>query len=110
MAVLRDLRVVFAQSSQALLGVAVPAQHRIHFGDALGHPLFQQREENVFLAVEVCVEGSARISRLRGNILQTSAFVTIADKNLFGGQQKFAPSRRRASLLARSRWSLLRPG
>jgi len=99
--VLCNLRVMLAQSSQSLFRIVVPPQQLVYFRNPLRHPLLQQREKNIFLAVKVRVKRSARISRPRRNILQASRLIPIARKSLLRRQQELPPRSRRTRLLPR---------
>src|SRR5580704_15265124 len=80
--VLCNLRVMLAQSAQTLLRIVVPLQQLIHLGNPPLHRLLKQGKKNIFLALEVCVEGPPRVPSPRRNILQTRRLIPIARKRL----------------------------
>jgi hypothetical protein len=65
----------------------VPAEQGIHLFDSLRDPLFQQGEKKIFLTLEVRVESAAGIAGLRGDVLQSRRFKTIASKEPLGRLQ-----------------------
>ena len=61
--------------------------------DSLPDPLFQQGEENLFLASKIGVEGAARIAGPGSDVFQASGFETVTCKDSLGGGQEFSPGR-----------------
>ena len=57
-AVLGVLCVILAQGAQTLRWILVQAEQGIDLFDSLRDPVFEQREENIFLAVKIGVERS----------------------------------------------------
>ena len=62
-----------------------------------------KREENIFLALKIGVEGAARVAGKRGDIFQTGGLKSVAGEDPLRGDQKLPPGRVRASLLPRKR-------
>src|SRR5579863_3113721 len=87
-AVLRNLRVMLAQSAQALCGSLLLREQGCDFGDPAAYPLFQQGQENVFLAFEVGVKGAAGVARERGDVFEASRLKAIAREGFLGGGEQ----------------------
>ena len=56
-----------------------------HRANSIGDDPFHQREEQVFLAGEVCVEGAAGKPGAGGDVLEARGFKSIARKDVLGG-------------------------
>ena len=71
----------------------------------LGDVLLEQREKNIFLIFEVCIERAAGVAGLGGDIFQARRFKPIARKDsLGGGNQAFARGVRTSLLLRQCGW------
>jgi hypothetical protein len=100
-AILRDLCVMLAQGAQKFRRGFPLGEQRVHFGDALPNPSFEQRKENIFLAFKIGVKSAARVARERGDIFQPRGLKSIARKNSFRGDEELPPRGLGARLLAR---------
>jgi len=90
---------MLAQRAQTFGGIGVFREERGDFADALGDPVFEQREENVFLAAEVGVKSAARVARESGDVFQARGFESVAREGFFRGDEQTAAGRQRAGLL-----------
>ena len=100
-AVLAAVRVVIAQGAKARFGAFLLFERGVHFRDARGHPLFEQRDENIFLALEIGVESAAGVAGKRGDVFEARGFEAIAREDGFGGGEQALPGGCGASLLPR---------
>ena len=78
-------------------------EQRVDFRDALIQPVFEQRKKNILLALEICIEGAARVTGERCDIFQARGFESVARKRFFGGGQELAASGFRACALPGNR-------
>ena len=77
--------VVLAQRAETLLRGIVLSQQGIHLLDAFAHPALQQREKDVFLALEIGVKSAARVARFGSDIFKARRLEAVARENPLGG-------------------------
>src|SRR5208282_177973 len=63
-------------------------EKRVEIREALRHPLLKQRKKDIFLALEVRVEGAAGVTGERGDVFQTRGFESLPRENPFRGGEK----------------------
>ncbi len=100
-AILRDLCVMLAQRAEEFRWSLALGEQRVHFGDALANPSFEQREENIFLTFKIGVKSAARVAGQRSDIFQPRGLKPVACKDSFRGEQKLPSGSLGARLLAR---------
>lgn len=81
-------------------------QQLIQFGHALGDPMFEQREKQIFFVLEIRVQSAARVTRRRGDIFQARRFEAIAGKDAGCGINQLSARRSGSSSLRRARRAL----
>src|SRR5262249_30400244 len=84
-AVASDARVVVTQSVQALHRTLVLLEDGSHSAYSLGDDPFHQREQQVFLALEVCVERPSSEPRAGGDVLEARRLKPISRKDVSSG-------------------------
>jgi hypothetical protein len=89
--VLGDCGIMFSQRGQFLVRAVLPAENCGEGIDSLPDPLFQQREEDVFLALKIGVEGAARVAGPGSDIFEAGGFETVTGKDSLGGRQQLSP-------------------
>ena len=98
LAVLGDIGVVIAKGAPEFGGVLMLFEKRVEIREALGHPLFEQGEEDVFLALEVRVEGAPGVTGERGDIFQARGFESLPRENSFRSGEQPSACRLRCEL------------
>ena len=66
------------------------AESRCDGIDAIPDPLLEQGEEDVFLALKICIESAARVTRTGGDILEPSGLKPVLGEDPFGGGQQLS--------------------
>jgi hypothetical protein len=57
--------------------------------NSFAHPLLEQREENIFLALKIGVESASCVSGAGGDIFQARGFKAVLREDALGGVQQF---------------------
>src|SRR5215472_4869 len=89
-AVAGDQRVMFSQLCQVFDGIRMASKGSRHRLDSLTYPFFEQGKEDVFLAVEIRVERTARVSGARGYVFEARCFEALLREYSFGGIEQFS--------------------
>jgi hypothetical protein len=86
--VVDDFDIEFTKGFKALLPVGALAETGNKAIDVRGCPVFEESQEQVFLALEMGVDGSLAAVGPGGNLIELGCLIAVAHEHFFGGSQE----------------------
>src|ERR1700722_13825599 len=79
--IFRQLEAELTQGGETFLDVFSAGKHLLHLGPVASYALFDQREKNVFLALELSVDGTFGAAGKCRNFPQLRSFVSVSNED-----------------------------